>query len=690
MKIRKYIHWTYIMASAMLLASCADEEFVGDKSLLDTSDSDAITLNMKTPAVTRTDKTGGAAADDLKRNFVLFGYKTMPSPATSPQTVFDNYQVNYTENTAKTTTTNSSNWEYVGFKRLTADMTDNKGVEYNASHAANAADAEQTIKYWDFSATNYKFFAYSLGKGKLSGTSYANASLMTNETNEHYTLIGDKDQLGTCYISELKTIVPNISHLEVNLRFLSFLSKIQLGFYETIPGYSVKSLSFYLGDGTASAVPNLYASSEILPKAGKYTITFNSDGKPLIAWDAEYANKEIQQDVTFGAIPTTTGNYANRDYREEDVENTYIGRASNTATKTNVIEMLPYNIGADLTLKVDYVLVSRDGSGETIEAKGATAKVPAAYTQWKPNSKYTYLFKISDNTNPLIGTITGLYPITLDAVVTDTEDGSQETITTVSEPSITTYAKGAINEEYFTGSNIYIAVVDGASNKALTVGTNAKLYFVDLAKSTDPADDPVGDIAAQTITEINVKNALENGTKDNPSSPTTWTVKDANKWNLTVKDVSSKLTGALTYIPDTDSPTGANLTINCAKFEPKPEYEKITTGSLTNGDTYYTLDGSVYTPYTANGLEDVTASDYYEMTATGAGYYAFEYVKETASYKAATGKYVFGTTYYTDSTGATEVDTTGFEVGVTDVSSYYVVDNPTAKFYKVIKVVAAP
>ena len=128
------------MASAMLLASCADEEFVGDKSLLDTSDSDAITLNMKTPAVTRTDKTGGAAAEDLKRNFVLFGYKTMPSPATSPQTVFDNYQVNYTENTAKTTTTNSSNWEYVGFKRLTADMTDNKGVEYNASHAANAAD----------------------------------------------------------------------------------------------------------------------------------------------------------------------------------------------------------------------------------------------------------------------------------------------------------------------------------------------------------------------------------------------------------------------------------------------------------------------------------------------------------------------------------------------------------------------
>ena len=678
MKITKYIHWTYIMASAMLLASCADEEFVGDKSLLDTSGSDAITLNMKTPAVTRTDKTGGAAADDLKRNFVLFGYKTMPSPATSPQTVFDNYQVNYTENTAKTTTTNSSNWEYVGFKRLTADMTDNKGVAVNAENAANAADAEQTIKYWDFSATNYKFFAYSLGKGKLSGTSYANASLMTNETNEHYTLIGDKEQLGTCYISELKTIVPNISHLEVNLRFLSFLSKIQLGFYETIPGYSVKSLSFYLGNGAASEVPNLYASSEILPKAGKYTITFNSDGKPQIAWDAEYEAKAIQQDVTFGAIPTTTGNYADRDYREDDVENTYIGRASNTATKTNVIEMLPYNVGADLTLKVDYVLVSRDGSGETIEAKGATAKVPAAYTQWKPNSKYTYLFKISDNTNPLIGTITGLYPITLDAVVTDTEDGSQETITTVSEPSITTYAKGAINEEYVTGSNIYVAVEDGATNTALTVGTNAKLYFVTIESG-----------AAQDITETSVANAITPSNYQDVDK--SWTVTDALGKKMVITDTESNLLEAITTIPSADSPTGANLTINCAKFEPKPEYEKITTGSLTNGDTYYTLDGSVYTPYTANGLEDITASDYYEMTATGAGYYAFEYVKETASYKAATGKYVSGTTYYTDTTGETEVDTTGFEDGVTDVSSYYVVDIPAgSKFYKVIKVVTAP
>lgn len=65
--------------------------------------------------------------------------------------------------------------------------------------------------------------------------------------------------------------------------------------------------------------------------------------------------------------------------------------------------------------------------------------------------------------------------------------------------------------------------------------------------------------------------------------------------------------------------------------------------------------------------------------------YAFEYSK-AITYVAATGKFVTGTTYYTDNTGATEVDTSGFENGVTDVSSYFVL-SPAMKAYKIIIVV---
>lgn len=50
----------------------------------------------------------------------------------------------------------------------------------------------------------------------------------------------------------------------------------------------------------------------------------------------------------------------------------------------------------------------------------------------------------------------------------------------------------------------------------------------------------------------------------------------------------------------------------------------------------------------------------------------------------ATGTYVDGTTYYTDATGATEVDSSGFVAGTTDVSSYYVQDGTETVQYATV------
>ena len=555
----------YVMALAAMV-SCSSDEFVGE------GDSPNTVAGVQRPisfggatssSVTR-DKTDGAAATDLNNQFVVFGYKTMSDD--SKQTVFPNYQANYVTNTAHTTTSNSANWEYVGYKHLSANMTNNAGVTANAT----GADNDQTIKYWDFSASNYKFYAYSLGVGETGTTNtYANASLMG--TADTYTLQGDQDQLSACYISELNTISnPNGSTAtEVDLRFLSIKSKIQLGFYETIPGYSVKELKFYdsSSDDESDNIPVLFAGSSTLPKAGTYTITFDSNGKPLLAWAAA-ASDGTQANVTFSAI--SNDNLVVREYRETEstTDKLYLGRASNEATITELKDILPYANGADLTLKVDYTLVSRDGSGETIEAKGATAKVPAAFTQWKPNYKYTYLFKISDKSNPLIGGVVGLYPITLDAVVTDSENGIQETITTVSEPSITTYAKGAnptvaAKAEYPINSNIYVVVDNGGTVQTLTVGTNANLYIV--------TNNTGGGSSTQEITEASVANALTNGTAtdtDSDSSIDTWTVTGAGMKNLVVTTIAVPTLTAITSIETDDSPTGVAITVNGAKFTP--------------------------------------------------------------------------------------------------------------------------
>lgn len=137
-----------------------------------------------------------------------------------------------------------------------------------------------------------------------------------------------------------------------------------------------------------------------------------------------------------------------------------------------------------LSLKVDYTLTSLDGSGEQIHVKGATAVIPAKYLCWRPNYAYTYLFKISDNTNGSTGgkdDPAGLYPITFDASVVETAEGNVEYISAMGTATITTFAvKGNLYQhgkaDYENGSDLYATVVDKDKN-TVTLGTgNTKVY----------------------------------------------------------------------------------------------------------------------------------------------------------------------------------------------------------------------
>ena len=58
----------------------------------------------------------------------------------------------------------------------------------------------------------------------------------------------------------------------------------------------------------------------------------------------------------------------------------------------------------------------------------------------------------------------GLYPITFDALVVDTEENKHETITTVTTPSITTYSPTSnvtVNGEYKVNETIILSIQDG-------------------------------------------------------------------------------------------------------------------------------------------------------------------------------------------------------------------------------------
>lgn len=539
----------FLATAIIALAACSDNTYMGDPDG-GAGTGGAISFNMSTPSLTRTDRTGSDAASDLNRNFVVFGYKTKSS---ADQTVFDNYQVNWVTSTAGTTESNSADWEYVGYtSKATTPIT-------------------QSIKYWDYNADTYDFFAYSLGAGVDDDSNpstpnvYATANVMTNST---YTLTGDQAKLGTCYISKKKHM-GSLSHstTQVDLQFMNFLSKIQLKFYETIPGYSVKDVKFYTATSTKSTgaaandglAPALYTASTV-PTAGTYTISFDANNDPVVTLSSATSTATS---VSFPAAVTTPStswlsDYAGKDYQEADAT-VYLGRTSNTATASKQISVLPNSTGATMTLKVDYTLLSRDGTGETIQVTGATATVPADFTKWKPNYAYTYIFKISDNTDGSIGSETGLYPITFDASVITDVAGNQTTITTVEPTSITTYQSGAIANEYAAG-NIYVAVGDGST--VLTVGSNANLYTATVEAGAAQGLDGSGKVA---ITEEQVANVLTKTLTDGK-----YTVTDANGKKMIVTPVASeaadKLVGELTAIPAADAPGGKELAIKCAKF----------------------------------------------------------------------------------------------------------------------------
>ena len=663
--------FTFIATALVALASCSDSEFVGDQNTSQTSQTEqgAIAFGTGVNTVTRATHTGADAAGLLNNKFVFAGTKSKDDGGTTTLTdnfVFDQYTAKWVDNTANTTESNSNNWEYV--------------AQALASTTNLPSGATQTIKYWDYSQTQYDFAAYSLGvgadadKNPSTPNTFAVASAITfADINDgdpgSYTLTGKVGELTSCYISDLVTAYNrnNVNDFGnvVTFTFRSLAAKVRMALYETVPGYSVKDVKFYAAesptalatDGTED-VARLFtplAAKSLPTGSGKMTITFPTTGwansphdgnvtdynKAHVAFTPTNAATDMSSTLELAALD----NFAVADGVEDAGD--YLGRASNAATYAGgkvgspaagkYFTILPNEDGTDLILRIKYTLVSTDGSDETITVDNATAVVPAEYTKWNPNYAYTYIFKISDYTSGSTGkdgdgnTITGLTPITFDAVVIDSEDGLQETITTVSTPSITTYAKGEVvtaNNEYKVGNNIYAVVTNAGENQTLTKETNAWLYTVTLA-----------DGSAQVISEATVDNAIANGKYD--ASAGTFTVTDANTKNMVVT-LNNGL-NAITAIPAADSPNGNELTITGAKFTPDatgtyvlryqvsaPVYDAGTLGSaltaagITKLDGYFTYDDVKYIQCDSEAAP-VAGTNYYKVQTPGK--YMYKVVK---------------------------------------------------------------
>ena len=467
----------FLATTIIALASCSDNTYLGDQEG-NANGSGAISFGSNTPSLTRAEDV--AAAGELGYSFAVYATKTVSGSPDVISNVFAQnqygsgtntpYWVWYNTSTANSTQSNTANWEYVGNAASGDPATPTYGTD---GHKVTLTQ-DQTIKYWDYSASHYDFVAY---KAKPVSSSAAN---ITNLTTTGFTVSGTAAQLGNLYIADKKVVTSGDYGKEVEFTFRNAAAKVRLGIYETIPGYEVRNVKFYYTNSTElSSTTNAYLTGSFNGSSSDasdtYAVTYDADG------------------IATFATTTTASTYFNFGEFDTDASpaTDILGTTSTSptwATGSNAYSVVLPNTNntANMTLKVDYDL-HNTSSGETIHVYGAKAVVPQMYMTWRPNYAYTYLFKISDNTNGQTstagGTPTGLFPITFDAVTIATTDGQNVgTITTVSTPAITTYQNGSVSDAGITYATtngaIYITVNADGTLKTLSAD-NTKLYTVD-------------------------------------------------------------------------------------------------------------------------------------------------------------------------------------------------------------------
>lgn len=305
---------------------------------------------------TRAEETG---LETISESFKVWGYKTTEGNYTSgfdkSQNVMDGYTVNWTQQTANTTSSNTADWEYVG-------------IHNDELHA------NQTIKYWDYSATSYRFFAYSIptAAGNSSFPSFQEPTSIEGSTAKYasfsipFTYNKDATAVTTPYISDLwLSDNQNFENRKygacVKLTFAPIITKVRFKFN-------------YLKDTKISITDIVFKNINDAPSPIK--------GNIIVSYPI-----------------TGTGTKATYKWEE------------NTETGTELIKFtIPYEEDADLnhqtTVRKKWYYVPPLGDSDkpqgayiisaTIDGKKSTATIPAEYMQWKAGYQYTYIFKITE------------------------------------------------------------------------------------------------------------------------------------------------------------------------------------------------------------------------------------------------------------------------------------------------------
>lgn len=340
--------------TALLLFSCrsGEDDIVADSSLKPICIGGGQLADM-----TPVNRAPAHPLEQDHQSFKLWGYKTVGYGAntsifTDHRNVMDQYIVQWGANTAGTSASNVADWEYVGIPNEYAAGTDSEG---NPNL--------QTIKYWDYAATSYRYFGFAphdetdidYGEG---GTLQPNQD---SEGNWFYNIsfVADAtDPEAAPLISKLWfSSNPSDYGKTVTLEFLKPVTKVRIRIIDnegktienpTSAGFT--DLKFAPANGDANIV-----------QKGKLKVSYALTGATTVA------NYLPQVEIVGSPIGTIKIPQA----LDEHYNDWYY--------------VLPHVKQGDFKL-----------SG-TIGSAKKEATVPTEYMSWFPNVEYTYIFKMTDH-----------------------------------------------------------------------------------------------------------------------------------------------------------------------------------------------------------------------------------------------------------------------------------------------------
>ena len=343
-------------AAALLLCSCSHDDATVEQSVPEPVEQGTpiafATQQQEEQTVTR------APLKDKVQVFKVYGFKNngpVGSPYSTYQEVFPGYLVKWVANTAGTSTTNTNDWEYVNQQDVGQD--------------------EQTIKYWDWSASAYRFF----GVAGADGTNEVTGAY-TNE-NQAYKLTYEAD--ATQPAQEEK--VPYYSHLWFSTGNLADYADKQFG--QPVQLVFVKPLSkvcfkFIFEDPNLAEVTELSGqdfrptNGNTIKNKGDVTVTY-----PLTGNATEEVFSTTSEDE--GITTMSKDYYKASDISKNDQDKViapYFGAEEGNYEK--VYTVLPAKNQGTYTLTVD------------VNGDPKTAIVPEEFMDWLPGYSYTYIFKI--------------------------------------------------------------------------------------------------------------------------------------------------------------------------------------------------------------------------------------------------------------------------------------------------------